>query len=380
MIYLDGAATKEPSQISKMAISEGLECWGNPSSNYDLSDKAKSLIHVARRRVADSIGAKENEIIFTSGGSESDNMAIKGVVFANKQTSKHIITSKIEHKAVLETCRFLEENGFADVTYVDIYRDGVVDTDELERAIRPDTILISIMAVNNELGSVQPLRKIGSIAKQHGILFHTDAVQAYGKIDVNVDQFGCDLMSASGHKIGTPKGIGFLYVREGTPIVPLIHGGKQENGLRAGTENVPYINALGYEAMTINTKNHHAEMVHSKIKLTDALKEEFGNEIHFAVSPRNTLGIINIAFENVDASTLQAYLSLNDIAVSIGSACNSGTKSPSHVLQALDIPENMINNYIRLSMPDKQLTDKEVSNIVETLKVGKMIFSNPVKG
>lgn len=380
MIYLDGAATKELNTVSKMAVEEGLECWGNPSSTYDFSDKAKSLINVARRRVADSIGAKVNEIVFTSGGSESDNMAIKGVVFASKKEKKHIITTKIEHKAVIETCRFLEKHGLAEVTYLDVYRDGTVSTEELEMAIKPETILISIMAVNNEIGSVQPLRKISEIARFHGILFHTDAVQAYGKINIDVNELGIDLMSASGHKIGTPKGVGFLYVREGTPIEPLIHGGKQEFGLRAGTENVPYINALGYSAMIIDPKKHHAETVQNKIRLTDALKEEFGNEIYFAVSPRNTLGVLNVGFKGIDAITMQAYLNLNNIYVSIGSACNSGAKQPSHVLEAVGVPEDMVHNYIRISMPDKKLSDDEVLQIVNTLKMGKFMFSDLSKG
>ena len=271
--------------------------------------------------------------------------------------------------------KFLEEHGFADVTYVDVYKDGVVDTDEIERAIRPDTILISIMSVNNEIGSVQPIRHIANIAKRNDILFHTDAVQAYGKINIDVN-----LLSASGHKIGTPKGIGFLYIKEGTNIEPLIHGGKQEFGLRAGTENVPYINALGYSAMTIDTKKHHAEMVQSKIRLTDALKEEFGNEISFAVSPRNTVGVINVGFKDIDAVTLQAYLNLNDIYVSIGSACNSGTKQPSHVLEAVGVSEDMANNYIRISMPDEKLSDDDILKIVNALKVGKFMFSDLSKG
>ena len=378
MIYLDGAATKEPSKVSKMAIEEGMKYWGNPSSNYEFADKAKSLVRVARQRVAQSIGAREDEIIFTSGGSESDNMAIKGVVFASENKKKHIITSKIEHKAVLNTCAFLEKHGLAEISYIDVDENGVVDLKQLEYKINENTILISIMAVNNELGVVQPLRKIAEIAKKNNVLFHTDAVQAYGKFNLDVHDIGIDLMSASGHKIGTPKGIGFLYARMGVPVEPLIHGGGQELGWRAGTENVPYINALGYEAMNIDTNLHQAYTMVNTTKLVKKMKEQFGDDIRFATKPRN--GCIVVGFEGVDAVALQALLSLNNIQVSIGSACNSGTKRPSHVLQAIGVQDDMIYNYIRMTMPSTELSDDEVTKIVEVLELGKQMFGLPKKG
>ena len=380
MIYLDNTATKEPSKLSKMAIEEGLKYWGNPSSNYEWSDKPKELVRVARRRVAESIGAREEEIIFTSGGTEADNMAIKGVVFASDKKRKHIITSKIEHKAVLETCGFLEKHGLAEVSYINVDANGVVDLEQLERCITEDTILISIMTVNNEIGVVQPIRQISEIAKKHHILFHTDAVQAYGKIRFDVNELGVDLLSASGHKIGTPKGIGFLYARMGAEVEPLIHGGGQEFNWRAGTENVPYINALGYEASYMKQKPNHAYVMLNASKMMKKLKETFGDDIVFAVKPSRITGIFNIGFHNIDAVALQAFLSMNDIQVSIGSACNSGTKEPSYVLRAVGIQDDMIDNFIRLSMPDEELSEEEIDHIIETLYVGKEMFGLPKKG
>lgn len=380
MIYLDSTATKEPSKLSKMAIEEGLACWGNPSSNYDIADKAKGLVRIARKRVAESIGAREDEIIFTSGGTEADNMAIKGVVFASDKKRKHIITSKIEHKAVLETCKFLEKYGLAEVTYLDVDCNGIVDLEQLKYKITKDTILISIMTVNNELGVIQPIRKISEIAKNHGILFHTDAVQAYGKLQFDVNDLGVDLLSASGHKVGTPKGIGFLYAKMGTPVEPLIHGGGQELGWRAGTENVPYINALGYEASYIKQKPNNHYIVANTNRLMRRFRESLDGELLFAVKPNVITGIFNIGFRDIDAVALQAFLNLNDIQVSIGSACNSGTKRPSHVLQAIGIPDKTIHNFIRLSMPDREMSDSELDEIVKALIIGKEMLGASKKG
>lgn len=379
MLYLDGAATKEVSLISKMAVKEGISNWGNPSSNNDLADKAKSLVRVARRKVADSIGADEKEIIFTSGGSESDNMAIKGVIFASEKGSKHIVTSKIEHKAVLETCKFLEKHKLASVTYVDVDENGIVDLQQLEDSINENTVLISIMAVNNEIGTIQPVTEIGKIAKKHGVLFHTDAVQAYGKIKIDVREMNVDLLSASGHKIGTPKGIGFLYVKSGTQIEPLIHGGGQEFGLRAGTENVPYINALGYEAAAIDTNTHYMNLKQNVVRLTEKLNEYFGDEIRYVVNSNNALGIVNIGFEGIDAVAIQAFQSLNGIQVSIGSACNTGAKTPSHVLEAIGVPEDMLYSYFRVTVPE-QLTDSEIDHFIKVLDLGRKLFSLKKKG
>lgn len=379
-MYLDNAATQEVSVISKMAIKEGLTNWGNPSSQSDLADKAKSIIRVARERVASSIGAKsEKEIVFTSGGTESSNMAIKGVVFASTNKHKHIIVSKIEHKAVLETCKFLERYNLASVTYIDVDADGVVKLGALEKAITDDTILISVMAVNNEIGTIQPIRKIGEIAKKYGVLFHTDYVQAYGKTGVDVNSANIDLLSASGHKIGTPKGIGFLYIKSGTLIEPLIHGGGQEFGLRAGTENVPYINALGYEASGIDTAAYQCNIKNNTSRLVRELVKTFGEELFFSVDPTKTLGVITIGFSDMDAFAMQAFLSLNNIQVSIGSACNTGNKEPSYVLQAIEIPEDMLYSYIRVSVPEN-LSDKDIQQFIRILSVGKKLYCLPKKG
>lgn len=375
MLYLDGASTNKVSLLSKVAITEGINAWGNPSSHSELGEKAKSLIRVARQRVANSIGASsDSEIIFTSGGSESNNMAIKGVVFASTKQRKHVITSKVEHKAVLEACRFLERNNLADVTYIDVDENGIVKLEQLEEAINENTVLISIMAINNEVGAAQPIAEVGRIAKKHHVLFHTDAVQAYGKTWINVDYLEVDLLSASGHKIGTPKGIGFLYVREGTKIEPLIHGGGQEFGLRAGTENVPYIHALGVEAAAIDTESYIASIKQNTQRFIEKLKNSFGAEIRFVTNPLSTIGVFEVGFEDIDAVALQAFLDLNGIQVSIGSACNMGNAAPSYVLQSMGIDEKMLNNYLRISVPER-ITDDEIDYFIKILGLGRKMFS-----
>lgn len=358
MIYFDNAATSRPkSNVSNQicAYISTKDRWGNPSSAYDFVEgdiTIKKILYDKRTVIANAIGCKPEEIIFTSGGSESDNMAIKGVVFASDRPKKHIITSKIEHKAVLKSCEFLEKYGLAEVTYLNVNSLGIIDLDELKNAIREDTVLVSIMTINNEVGSVQPIKEISEILKPYNIPFHTDAVQAAGRMRLHVDELGVDLMSISGHKIGTPKGIGILYKRKGVRMEPLIHGGSQEFGLRAGTENIPYICGMSAAMENINNEENFQrikELSHRFIHNMDTLCG-LGKDVRIIGRPTNETGIIAVAFKGIKADVLKQIMLENGIYVSVGSACNAGQTELSHVMKAIDTDEDWAENFIRVSL------------------------------
>ena len=353
VIYLDNAATtKTRPEVAEAMMPYFTEYYGNPSSIYDFSGPCKEAIAHAREAVAKSIGAKTNEIYFTAGGTESDNWAIKAAAEAYQDKGKHIITSRIEHHAVLHTCEYLEKRGF-EVTYLDVDEFGTVKLDELKKAIRPDTILISVMFANNEIGTIQPIKEIGEIAKEHGILFHTDAVQAYAHVPINVDEYHIDMMSASGHKLNGPKGIGFLYIRTGVKIRSFVHGGAQERKRRGGTENVPGIVGLG------------------ETYLRDYLIGRVLKEIPYARlngHPVNRLSNnANFAFQFIEGESMLIMLDMEGVCGSSGSACTSGSLDPSHVLLAIGLPHEIAHGSLRLTMSEEN-TKEEMDFVVEKLK------------
>lgn len=375
-VYLDYAATtpirKEVYEEMKTFLKEK---FGNPSSIHNFGREVKAAIEEAREKIAKAIGAESDEIIFTSGGTESNNMAIKGVAFALSHKGRHIITSQIEHHAVLEPCLFLEKIGF-EITYLPVDKEGYVDPDDLKKAIRKDTILISIMHANNEIGTIEPIREISNIAKEHDIYFHTDAVQTVGHIPVNVNDLGLDLLSLSAHKFYGPKGIGALYIRKGTRIEPIIHGGSQENNKRAGTENVAGIIGMG-KALELAI----SEMEKEQKRLTE-LRDYFINQVEKRIpevylnGPRvNRLpNNINFSFAQVEGETLLLHLDLEGIAVSTGSACSSKSLEPSHVLSAIKLPAKLAQGSIRFTIglytqkEDLDYTIKVLENTIEKLR------------
>lgn len=367
-IYMDNAAT---TRVKQEVLDEMLpyftENYGNPSSIYTLGSKSKNAIEIARERVAKAINAEPKEIFFTAGGSEADNWAIKGVAFANRNRGNHIITSKIEHHAVLHTCEYLEKQGFK-VTYLDVDEYGVVDLEQLKNSITEDTILITIMFANNEIGTIQPIKEIGQIAKEHGVYFHTDAVQAVGHVKIDVDELNIDLLSMAAHKFYGPKGVGALYVRKGVKIDPLIAGGGQERNRRAGTENVPGIVGMG---KAIELAYEHLEENNERlIRLRDKLiKKVFENIDHVRLNghPTNRLpGNVNLCFEFIEGESMLLSLDMEGIAASSGSACTSGSLDPSHVLLAIGLPHELAHGSLRLTLGDFN-TEEEVDYVVEKL-------------
>ena len=369
LIYLDNAATtKTRPEVVEAMLPYFSELYGNPSSVYDFASPSKEAVTRSRELIAGSIGAKTNEIYFTAGGSESDNWAIKAAADAYQAKGNHIITSKIEHHAVLHTCQYLEQHGF-EVTYLDVDEDGVVKLEELKKAIRPTTILISIMFANNEIGTIQPVKEIGEIAKEHGILFHTDAVQAYGHLPINVDEFHIDMVSASGHKINGPKGVGFLYIRTGVKIRSFIHGGAQERKRRAGTENVPGIVGLGKAAeIAMETLKERAA---AESKLRDYLTERVMAEIPYTrINGHRTNRLpnnVNFSFRFVEGESLLIMLDSKGICGSSGSACTSGSLDPSHVLLAIGLPHEIAHGSLRLTLSEEN-TLEEMDHVVESIK------------
>lgn len=367
-IYMDNAST---TPVKKEVLDEMLpyfqENYGNPSSVYSLGSKSKNAVEISREKVAKAIAANPREIYFTAGGSEADNWAIKGIAYRNKEKGNHIITSKIEHQGVLNTCNYLEEKGFK-VTYLNVDEYGLVNIDELKKAITEETILITIMFANNEIGTIQPIKEIGEIAKKKNIYFHTDAVQAIGNIEIDVDDLNIDLLSMSAHKFNGPKGIGALYIRSGVKIDPLIIGGGQERNRRAGTENVPGIVGMG-KAIELAYENFE-EKNEKLIKLRERLiKGIFDNIDYVRLNGHPTKrlpGNVNVCFEFIEGESLLLSLDMENIAGSSGSACTSGTLDPSHVLLAIGLPHEIAHGSLRLTLSEDN-TEKEIDYVIEKL-------------
>lgn len=369
VIYLDNAATTRvlPEVFDAMKP-YFTEYYGNPSAIYTFAGTAGKGVAHAREAIASVIGAKPEEIYFTAGGSESDNWAIKATAEAYATKGKHIITSKIEHHAVLHTTQWLEKQGY-EVTYLDVDEYGVVDLEQLKAAIRPDTILISIMAANNEIGTIEPLKEIGQIAHEHGVLFHTDAVQAFAHEPIDVEEMQIDMLSASGHKIGGPKGIGFLYIRKGVKIRSFVHGGAQERSRRAGTHNVPGIVGMG-KAAEICAYNMLKSM-EKQTKLRNYLIQRVLKEIpHTRLNghPNNRLANnVNFCFRFIEGESLLILLDQEGICASSGSACTSGSLDPSHVLLAIGLPHEIAHGSLRLTLSDETTRD-DIDYVVDKLK------------
>lgn len=369
MIYLDNAATtKVNKKVLESMMPYFSEIYCNPSAAYSFATKGRIAIEEARNYAAKLIGASDMEIYFTSGGSESDNWAIKAVAESFSDKGKHIITTKIEHHAVLHTCEYLERHGF-DITYLNVDSDGKVRLDELKKSIREDTILISVMTANNEIGTIQPVAEIGKIAHEKGILFHTDAVQAYGHIPINVDEMNIDLLSASGHKFNGPKGVGIMYIRKGVKIRSFIHGGSQERGRRAGTYNVPGIAGLGTAAKL--AMENIAKRAEKEKELRDYFIDRISAEIPYTVLnghredrlPNN----INFCFRFVEGESVLIMLDQAGICASSGSACTSGAIDPSHVLRAIGLSDEMAHESLRLTLSYEN-TKEEIDTVVGELK------------
>ena len=369
MIYLDNAATtKTAPEVVDAMLPYFSEYYGNASTIYSLGAESKKAMDHARQTIADSLGAKPEEIYFTAGGSESDNWALKATAEAYASKGKHIITTKIEHHAILHTCEYLEKRGF-EITYLNVDRDGLISLDELKAAIRPDTILISVMFANNEIGNIEPIAEIGEIAKEHGVLFHTDAVQAYAQVPINVDEMHIDMLSASGHKLNGPKGIGFLYIRKGVKIRSFVHGGAQERSRRAGTENIPGIVGLGAaveRAMRImDTKTR------KEIELRDYLIGRLENEIpHCWLNGHRTKRLpnnINFSFLFIEGESMLIMLDMKGICASSGSACTSGSLDPSHVLLAIGLKHEEAHGSLRLTLSEES-TKEEMDIVAEEVK------------
>lgn len=368
-LYLDNAATtKTAPEVLEAMLPYFTEKFGNPSSVYTFAAGNKEVVDVQRDRIAATLGAKSNEIYFTAGGSEADNWALKATAEAYRDKGNHIITTKIEHHAILHTAQYLEKNGY-EVTYLDVDEDGKVRLEDLKKAIRPETILISVMFANNEIGTIEPIKEIGQIAHEHGILFHTDAVQAYGQLPINVDECHIDMLSASGHKLNGPKGIGFLYIRKGVKIRSFIHGGAQERKRRAGTENVPGIVGIGTAAKrAVDTRE---ERTASEVEVRDYLIDRVLKEIPYSRLnghrtdrlPNNA----NFSFQFIEGESLLIMLDGKGICASSGSACTSGSLDPSHVLLAIGLPHEIAHGSLRLTI-NEEITKEDIDYVVENLK------------
>ena len=368
MIYLDNAATTRTApEVVEAMLPYFTEYYGNAGSIYGLAGESRKALLRARETIAGTLGAEANEIYFTAGGSESDNWALKAVFEAWQDKGRHIITSRIEHHAVLHTCEYLEKMG-ARVTYLDVDSEGLVDPGQLERAIRPDTILISVMAANNEVGTIQPVKEIGEIAAAHGILFHTDAVQAYGHLPLAVQECHIDLLSASAHKFNGPKGAGFLYVGKKAGIRSFIHGGQQERGRRAGTENVPGI--VGMAAAARRAYEHMEERAQKERMLRDYLIGRIEAEIpDVALNGHRTRRLpnnVNFSFADMEGETMLIMLDMAQICASAGSACTSGAVDPSHVLLAMGLSGERARGSLRLTLSEEN-TREELDTVAEEL-------------
>ena len=369
IIYLDNAATtKTAPEVVEAMLPYFTEYYGNPSSIYELAGESKKAINEGREKIANVLGAKTNEIYFTAGGSEADNWALKATFEAYKDKGNHIITTKIEHHAILHTCEWLEKQG-AKITYLDVDENGIIRLEDLEKSITPETILISVMAANNEIGSIQPIKEIGMIAKEHGILFHTDAVQAFGQLPINVDECNIDMLSSSAHKINGPKGIGFLYIRKGVKIRSLIHGGAQERKRRAGTENVPGI--VGYGVAAERAARTMEERTAKEREVRDYLIQKIEGEIPYCrLNGHRTLRLpnnVNFSFQFIEGESLLIMLDMEGICASSGSACTSGSLDPSHVLLAIGLPHEIAHGSLRMTISE-ETTKEDVDFVVEKIK------------
>ncbi len=368
MIYLDHAATT----YVKPEVFEAMkpyfcEHFGNASSIYSLGRESKKAVEEAREKVAKALGAEPREIYFTASGSEADNWALKGIAGANKKKGNHIITSAIEHPAVLNSCKYLEGEGF-EVTYLPVDNDGVISLEELKKAIKDTTILISIMFANNEIGTIQPIQEIGAIAREKGILFHTDAVQAIGNVAIDVQKMNIDLLSLSGHKFYGPKGVGALYVRKGVKISSFIHGGAQERGKRASTENLPGVIGLGkaIELASQNMEAYNKKLLELREKTIEGLMAKIP---YIRLNGHRTSrlpGNVNISFEFIEGESLLLMLDMMGVCGSSGSACSSGSLDPSHVLMAIGLPHEIAHGSLRLTFGDDN-TLEDVDYILEEI-------------
>ena len=368
IIYVDHSATTFVKEdVLKEMLPYFKDSFGNPSSVYKIGRKNKEAIEKSRVKVSNVLGCKSNEIYFTSGGSESDNMIVSGIANKYKNKGRHIITSKIEHHAILNTCLNLEKNGFK-VTYLNVDESGIVKLDELENAIREDTILISIMFANNEIGTIEPIEKIANIAHRHGIFFHTDAVQAIGHVNINVDNMGIDALSLSAHKFYGPKGVGVAYIKEDIEFDNLIFGGHQEFSKRAGTENVAAIVGLGkaIEIANLNIDINREKMLSLREYFLANLKPIY-NRIRINGDMENRLpGNINMCIKGIDSESMLLMLDMKNICASSGSACNSSCVESSHVLKAINVPENIIKNSLRITLGEEN-TFEEVKYVAECI-------------
>lgn len=387
VIYLDNAATTQVyPEVLEAMNPYFTEIYGNPSSIYIFAQNANKAVLNSRQTLADLIHARAEEIYFTGGGSESDNWALKAVAEAYESKGKHIITTKIEHHAILHTCEYLEKKGY-EITYLDVDEYGTICLEELEKAMRPDTILVSVMAANNEIGTIQPLSQIGQIAKKHGVLFHTDAVQAFGHIRLDVDEMNIDMLSASGHKINGPKGIGLLYIRKGVKIRSFIHGGAQERGRRAGTHNVPGI--VGFAKAAQLAEEAMDERIAYETELRDYLIDRILTEIPYSrLNGDRTKRLPNNAsfcFRFVEGESLLILLDQKGICASSGSACTSGSLEPSHVLLAIGLPHEIAHGSLRLTLSEKttkeeiDFTVEEIKRIVERLRKMSPLYEDFLK-
>ena len=373
IIYLDHAAT---TRVSDSVLNEMMpyftKYYGNASGIYFLSSESKEAIEISRQRVAKTINARTNEIYFVSGGSEADNLAIKGFARANKRRGNHIITTKIEHKAVLNSCKALEREGF-EVTYLDVAQNGMIRIEDLKRAIRRNTILISVMFANNEIGTIQPIEQIGLIARRYNIAFHTDAVQAVGNFKIDVQKYNIDLLSISSHKFYGPKGIGALYVRQGIKIEKCIDGGAQEENLRSGTENVPGIVGLGkaIEDADISLYDYMNHLIYLRDSFIKGIETQIPGAIINGDRKYRLPGNVSVSFKNVNAKSLIEELSNRKICVSGGSACSAKNPKPSHVLTAIGLSPNIANSTIRITFG----RENDMEDVIYTINQIKEIIN-----
>lgn len=367
-VYMDYAATTYVKrEVLEEMMSYFTEKFGNPSSFYSISRETKIALDKARNRVAKALNCLQSEVYFTAGGSEADNWAIKGIATANKEKGNHIITTKIEHHAVLHTCEFLEKHGF-EVTYLNVDKEGFINLEELKNSITNKTILVSIMFSNNEIGTIQPIKEIGAICREKGVLFHTDAVQALGNVKIDVEDMNIDMLSLAGHKIYGPKGVGALYIRKGIKIDNLIHGGGQERARRSGTENTASVVGLGkaIELAVENLEDHNKHLIKLRDKLIDGLLKIPYTKLNGPVGDKRLPGNVNVVFEYVKGDSVILNLDFAGICASSGSACTSGSLNPSHVLLAIGLSQELAEGSLRLTLGDDS-TEEDVDYVLEVL-------------